>query len=232
MAKITQSISYSDVAEGITVKIDGDLIEGVESIALIGPSATTFPDTKLIDTIQKEGRGIPTAGSCNLQIAYNGADPTHEKIRNSITDRSSHSFEILTRGKLVNGLRTNTAEEQTDAFKAATVSTAGVLAVEDAPAPVRIGDYLEPSSGDDLIVTGANYATDPITLNVKKSGTGTITAVTSSKTYTHNKPAEKYTFNGFIISAFPNPQSGAIKSPVAIRIDGNVTHTLGTPNLT
>lgn len=232
MATITQSIAYSDVSEGITFKIDNTIVHGVESVSLTGPTTSTFPDTKLNDTVQKEGRGIPGPGSCSLQIAYNSADPTHESIRNSITNRNTHSFEIIDRGKIVNGFRTNTAEEQTDAFKAASVTTAGVLTVEDAPAPVRIGDYLEPSSGDDLIVTGANYSATPITLTVDKSGSGSLTAVTSSKTYTHNKPAHRFRFNGFIVSAFPNPQSGAVKSPVVIRIDGNVTSTLGTPNLT
>ena len=192
----------AEVTRGSTLKIDGVLVEGIENL-----------------------RYLQSSGGA-LQIS------THVKIKDSTRNGTQLNCEILFRGKKVNGIKTTTAEQigANNALTASSVTAAGVLTPSKNPG-LNIGDYLEPASGDTLIVSGIDRSGSAVTYNVTKDGGGSITAVTASKNYSIKRPAAKMDFSGFAVGFNVDPGGGVYRSPCSIQVTGDIDFTVGDPDL-
>lgn len=230
---ISQALSKGLVLTGSVLKIDGKVLEGVMNLRNSGQRAGQYPSTTIIDKTHKYTHDRPTPGTFDFTIDFNPADPNHKKLFDSTQNGTDLACEILYSGESKNGLKTTTAEQigANNALTAASVTAQGVLTPTKGGDLVAIGDYLEPATGDTLIVEEADYTGSAVTLKVKKDGAGAITAVTASKNYTIKRPAAKVTFTGFAVSSALDPSSGTYKSPVSIQVNTPLTFTEGTPDL-
>ena len=218
--------------------VDGKLLEGVTNVTVPGATAQRFAIGDVLDTTRKYAVDIPDPGSASVVFYFNPGDDLHSELVDFQEDATLVKCEWYVDGKKVNGVKTKTAETIGTVSVSSLAPITGALKTADVvfgtysndePA---IGDYLIPSSGDNLVVTGMNYTTaDNIKLRVKTTGTSNISATSTAKTYTIKKPAKIVEFTGQI-TGLPMSGQQVVTATMAISITGNVTYRVGSPDIT
>lgn len=219
-----------EVVRGSAIYIDNVLLEGAENISLAGQTAQILEATPLNSKVRIYGTDIPNAGNATFGLIYNPTNSVHQKLKSSLETGKDISVKVTIRGELKNSLKGTSAVEVGE-MKAASVTAQGVLTFTEGESLVQEGDYLKPSSGDTLIVTGFNYSGSSITATVKKDGAGAITAVTASKTYDIERPAVQQSFTGKVTTFGTDGSSGVYRVPCSIQVNSSVTDTIGTPDI-
>ena len=220
---------------GAPLYIGDDLIEGVQQVNIPGPSSQRFPIGDVLDGVRRYSLDLPEPGVATAVIAFNPADPAHLKLLQYLKNNTLVKVTWWVVGKKVNGVNTKTGNPIGSATGTVTAGTGEGLfkwTSFSADQP-RVGDILAADSKESLLVTKADYTTaKQITVQKITSGkaVGVPKAETTATEYTITQPAEQISFTGQI-SGLPMGGQQTVAAQMSINISGELTLTVGTPDI-
>ena len=220
----------------------GKLINGVSGIGIQGAAAQEIDTTTLISGKRAYILDVADPGTMAFVMNWNPSDDVHKEMYDSLGSESLAAFEWRAQGKIVNDVNTKQGKELAGElnFSVIAVASGVAKATVDESATTSVlpnsGDYLKGVGGAaNLIVKELDYSTEgSIKYTVVKAADGTAASASGSATkYTVVTPAMTAKFQGFV-QALPLPNQGrgtVLQAQVQIRITGDMTWTIGNPDI-
>ena len=236
----TQTIyTFADLIQGSRVELNGQKLRGVLDWNFVPDQKELLPYRPLNSPRTLYNLGRLEGGTLSLQLTINETDKTHKVALAHRDSGEDIPISFITRGKIVNNLKSKSGITLTGKFKAKDVAAA----VADAETTisnitqnpnVQIGDHLVPSNAaNTLIITDEDDSVDgDVKLKAVKKATGAISAITDTETeFTVIRPAVRYRFNCKIRQFGPTNIGGNKQGVLTAIFTSPETRDVGNPDI-